>query len=89
VAGFTLRYGTLSSFAVRLTVDHHTASRGMRHQIGRVASSRNEIFQQLNSVIVAINRSLINYILLVSESVRAHTLSRPHDHYQKHVIATT
>jgi hypothetical protein len=30
VAGFTLRYGTVSSFAVRVIVDYHTASSGMR-----------------------------------------------------------
>src|ERR1700678_1126310 len=68
VAGFTLRYGTMSSFSVRVTVDHHTASRGTGRQICRVMGSWIEIFQQMNSVIVAIHERLINYIFLLGES---------------------
>ena len=49
VAGFTQRYGTVSSFAVRVTDDRHTASRGMRRQERRVARNGNETFQQVNS----------------------------------------
>jgi hypothetical protein len=67
VARFTLRYGTVSSFAVRVTDDHHTASRGMRRQERQVARNGNETLQQVNSVIVAIHQSSINYIFLVDE----------------------
>jgi hypothetical protein len=58
----------MSSFSVRVTVDHHTASRGMGRQICRVMGSWIEIFQQMNSVIVAIHERLINYIFLLGES---------------------
>jgi hypothetical protein len=67
VAGFTQRYGTVSSFAVRVTDDRHTASRGMRRQERRVARNGNETFQQVNSAIVAIHQSSINYVFLVDE----------------------
>ncbi len=50
------------------SADRHTASRGMRRQERRVARNRNETFQQVNSVIVAIHQSSINYIFLVDES---------------------
>ena len=65
VTGFTLRYGTVNSFAVRRTVYHHTAPRGTRGRLFIAATSRNGVFQRKDSAIIAGQRCCINDIFLV------------------------
>ena len=70
VAGSTLRCGTLSSFAVRRTVYHHTVSRGTRCRLLRAVASRKWVFQRKDSAIIAGHRCSINYISVGSGSAR-------------------
>jgi hypothetical protein len=49
----------------------HTALCGMRRQVCRVARGRKERFQQINSVMVTVPGTSINYIFLVDQAAPA------------------